>query len=102
MRNEKRKKGIKQAEEEKRKRGGHQDGQKKRLEEMSFCRNGERERFESGSVQSAEVHGSPEQTLANRGAVVRVRVDLGRGQQHQDVKCDRSILGLQYRNPSLL
>lgn len=61
-----------------------------------------RERFEGGSVQSAEVHGSPEQTLANRGAVVRVRVGQGRGQQHQDVKCDRSILGFQLRNPSLL
>lgn len=61
-----------------------------------------RERIEGGSVQSAEVHGSPEQTLTNRGAVVCVRVGQGRGQQHQDVKCDRSILGFQLRNPSLL
>lgn len=39
----------------------------------------ERERFEGGSVPSAEVLGSPEQTLANRGAVVRVRVGRGGG-----------------------
>lgn len=94
------KKGIKHAGEEKRKREeekNHQDGQKRDelLQEW-------RERVERGAVQSAEAHGSPEQTLANRGAVVRVRVDQGRGQQHQDVKCDRSILGLQHRNPSLL
>lgn len=80
-----------------RERKKHQDGQKRDelLQEW-------RERVERGAVQSAEVHGSPEQTLANREAVVRVRVDQGRGQQHQDVKCDRSILGLQHRNPSLL
>lgn len=62
----------------------------------------ERGTFEGGCVQSAEAHGSPEQTLANREAVVRVRVGRGRGQQHRDVKCDRSILGFQRRNPSLL
>lgn len=45
---------------------------------------------------------SPEQTQANRGAVVWARVGQGRGQQHRDVKCDRSILGLRYRSPSLL
>lgn len=91
MRNEKRNKACRGIETKERKK--HQDGQKRDelLQEW-------RERF------CAECRGarSPEQTLANRGAVVRVRVDQGRGQQHQDVKCDRSILGLQHRNPSLL
>lgn len=87
----------------------HQDSQKKKKSQRDKqgSRREEppqekRERIEGGSVQSAEVHGSPEQTLTNRGAVVCVRVGQGRGQQHQDVKCDRSILGFQLRNPSLL
>ncbi len=66
----------------------------------SFCRNRERG-LGWAWAEGCEVL-SPEQTEANRGAVVCVRVGQGRGQQHRDVKCDRSILGLQHRSPSLL
>lgn len=70
-----------------RKKKTHLDSQKKRDERQagqserraSAGKEGERERFEGGSVPSAEVLGSPEQTLANRGAVVRVRVGRGGG-----------------------
>ena len=85
-------------------RAGEEGGKRKRDIIWSWKRSGQSDWGNRGRgvglCWGAEL--SPEQTEANRGAVVWVRVGQGRGQQHRDVKCDRSILGLRHRSPSLL
>lgn len=58
-----------------------------------------RGRFEGGCVQSSEVHGSPEQTLANREAVVRVRVGQREGTAAPGCKMWQIYFRLQAQEP---
>lgn len=70
------------------------------VQRQSFGRNRERG-FGWAWVEGCEVQGSLQsKQRLTEGPFVWVRVGQGRGQQHQDVKCDRSILGFQHRSPS--